>query len=150
NKLHEKELVLSSLDQLEEQIAQTRKAWDEEQAAKKREFAEEQSDRNKTRKREEDEYQYRIKQEHMKAEHAFAWLMQQQERANKDKQQLLEKGWAERETELKKREQEVVDLRQFKDQSPEMIKKAVNAEVAVATNSVKKEYETRMTLSNKD
>jgi len=34
--------------------------------------------------------------------------------------------------------------------TPELIKKEVNAQVAVATNSVKKEYETKMVLAAKD
>jgi len=149
-RMHEIEVKATTLDELEEQIARTRKEWEEEQARKKREFQEMQSERNKAWKREEDEYQYRIKQEHMKAEDAFALLMQQQERQNKERQDQLEKNWAERETELKKRENELVELRAWKEGEAERVKKAVNAEVAVATNSVKKEYETRMTLANKD
>jgi len=149
-RMHEIEVKATTLDELEADISRTRKEWEEEQARKKREFAEMQSERNKQWKREEEEYLYRIKQTNQKTEDAFAASMQQQEKLNKDKQEQLEKTWAEREAELKKQEKELVELRQFKEQSPEMIKKAVNAEVAVATNSVKKEYEMRMTLANKD
>src|SRR5262249_28729262 len=69
---------------------------------------------------------------------------------NRDKQEELTKQWNERETELKKRENELAELKAFKEAAPEKEKKAINAEVAIATNSVKKEYETKMTLSNKD
>jgi len=148
--LHDIEVKATTQDELEAQIAETRKKWEEEQAGKKREFSEMQSERNKAWKREEEEYQYRISQERKKADDVFAALMQQQDRQNKDKQEHLEKTWAERETELKKREQELVELRSWKEGEQERVKKAVNAEVAVATNSVKKEYETRMTLANKD
>lgn len=148
--LHDIEAKATTLDELEETIAKQRRAWDDEQAAKKREFAEMQSERNKQWKREEAEYQYNLAQEHRKLEDSFAVLMEKQEKGNRDKQEQLEKTWAERETELKKREQELLELRAFKEQAPEMTKKAVNAEVAVATNSVKKEYETKMVLAAKD
>lgn len=148
--LHDIEAKAATLDELDEQIALQRRKWEEEQAAKKREFAEMQSDRNKQWKREEEEYKYQTKQANTKAEDVFAALMQQLEKQNKEKQEQLEKDWKEREQELKKREQELVELRAWKEGEAERIKKAVNAEVAVATNSVKKEYETRMTLANKD
>src|SRR5262249_52172588 len=127
-----------------------REAWDEEQARKQREFAEMQSDRNKQWARTEEEYQYKLAQEHRKGEDTFKSHMEEQAKANRNKQEQLEKGWAERETELKKRETELAELRARVEAMPEMIKKAENAAVAVATNSVKKEYETKATLANKD
>src|SRR5262249_39597138 len=72
------------------------------------------------------------------------------EKANRNKQEQLEKNWSEREAELKKRETELAELRAFKEGNDERVKKAENAAVAVATNSVKKEYETKMTLAMKD
>jgi colicin import membrane protein len=150
NNLHGIEVKATTIDELDEQIARQRRSWEEEQAEKKRAFAEMQSERNKTWKREEEEYQYKLAQEHRKLEDSFQALMEKQQKANADRQDQLDKSWAERENELKKREQELIDLRAFKEQAPEVVKKAVNAEVAVATNSVKKEYETKMVLSAKD
>src|SRR5262249_31497658 len=143
-RLHDIEATASTLDDLQAEIEQTRVRWEEEEAAKKRLVAEQQSERNKQWKREEEDYQYRIQQAHRKQEDAFAASMAQEEKANREKQEQLEKQWAERETELKKREQELAELRLFKENAPEMIKKEVNAAVAVATNSVKKEYETKI------
>jgi hypothetical protein len=148
--LHSIETTATTLDDLEAQIAAQRRAWDEEQAAKKREFAEMQSERNKTWARQEEEYQYRTAQQHKKQEDEFQALIEKREKENRDRQEQLEKAWAEREAELKKREQELADLRSFKDNAPEVVKKEVNAAVAVATNSVKKEYETKMVLAAKD
>src|SRR5262249_28552905 len=101
-------------------------------------------------KREEEEYQYRISQEHRKQQDTLTTMLGQQEKANKEKQEQLDKTWNERETELKKREQELIDLRDYKGSNDERIKKEVNAAVAVATNSLKKEYETKMVLAAKD
>lgn len=148
--LHEIETKAGTLDELEAQIVAQRKAWDEEQAEKKRLFTEQQSERNKAWKREEEEYQYKLAMEHRKQEDAFRALMEQQQKANRDKQEELTKQWNEREGELKKRENEFAELKAFKEAAPEMVKKQVNQEVAIATNSVKKEYETKMTLAGKD
>src|SRR5262249_26070068 len=76
--------------------------------------------------------------------------MADQVKANKDKQEALEKDWAHREAELKRREKELEDLRTQVANFPEVVKKEVNAAVAVATNSVKKEYETKIVLAAKD
>jgi len=148
--LHDVEVAATTLDDLQTEIAEQRKSLEEETANWKRNFEEQKSDERKKRAREEDEYQYRISQEHRKQEDALHALLAKQEKDNKEKQEQLEKTWLERETELKKREQELLELRQFKEQAPEMIKKAVNAEVAIATNSVKKEYVTQAQLAAKD
>jgi hypothetical protein len=148
--LHQIEAQATTLDELSAQIESQRKGWEEEKATKQREFTEMRSDRNKAWAREEEEYQYKIGQEHKKLEDTFKALQAEQERKNRERQQELEKSWAEREAELKKREQEFVDLRTFRENHPEVVKKEVNAAVAVATNSVKKEYETKMVLAGKD
>jgi hypothetical protein len=149
-RLHDIEVRATTLDELEAQIKEQRRTWDEEQALYKRNFEEMKSDNRKAWKREEDDYQYKLAQEHRKLEDSFRLHMEQLEKQNRDKQEQLDKNWAEREGELKKREQELIDLRKYKEEAPEMIKKEVNAQVAVATNSVKKEYETKMVLAAKD
>src|SRR5262249_1582179 len=105
--LHSIEATATTLDDLTAQIEKQREDWEEEKAAKQREFAEMNSERNKQWARTEEEYQYRVSQEHKKLDDAFAALQAQQQRENRDKQEQLEKQWAERETELKKREQEL-------------------------------------------
>lgn len=139
-----------SLDDLDAKIEAQREAWKEEQTRKQREFAEQQSERNKQWTRVEEEYQYRMAQEHKKGEDEFGYRMAQQEKGNRDKQELLEKNWGQREEELKKREKELEDLRTQVANIPEQVRKAENAAAAVATNSVKKEYETKIVLATKD
>jgi len=148
--LYDIEAAAIELDDLLAKIEIQHESWDEEQARKKREFAELQSERNKQWARSEAEYQYQLAQGHKKAEDSFAARMAEQEKANRDRQEALDKGWAEREAELKKRENELADLRTQVTNMPEVIKKEVNAAVAVATNSVKKEYETKIVLAAKD
>jgi hypothetical protein len=148
--LHDIDGIATDLDTLNHEIAAQRLAWDEEQAAKKRAFAEQQSERNKQWARNQEEYDYKLGQEHKKTEDAFTYKMAGQERENQQRQGELEKNWAEREGELKKRETELAELRQKVTEFPEVVKKEVNAAVAIATNSVKKEYETKMVLASKD
>lgn len=148
--LYDIESAAVDLDELYAKIDGQRAAWDEEQGRKQREFAELQGERNKQWARAEEEYQYRVAQEHKKQEDAFRGRMEEQEKANRNKQEVLDKGWHEREAELKKRETELAELRARVDAIPEMVKKAENAASAVAGNSVKKEYETKMVLATKD
>ena len=148
--LYNIESAAVSLDDLDAKIEAQRDAWMEEQARKQREFAEQQSERNKQWARVEEEYQYRMALEHKKGEDEFAYRMAQQEKGNRDKQEMLDKNWGQREEELKKREKELEDLRTQVASIPEQIRKAENAAAAVSGNSVKKEYETKIVLATKD
>jgi hypothetical protein len=148
--LYSIETTATTLDDLTAQIESTRIAWTEEQVQQDRKFKEAVTERKKAQDRAEEEYQYKLAQEHKKGQDTFADRMATLEKENKNKQELLDKGWTERETELKKRETELADLRKQVENFPEVVKKEVNAAVAIATNSLKKEYETKIVLANKD
>jgi DNA repair exonuclease SbcCD ATPase subunit len=138
------------LDDLQAEIAKQREEWEEEQARKAREHEEQRSERTKQWRREEEEYKYELAMKQRKEEDVFKQKMEDQAKANRNKQEQLEKNWAEREAVLKKSETEFAELKAKVEAMPEAIKKAENAAVAVATNSVKKEYETKATLVQKD
>jgi hypothetical protein len=148
--LYDLEAAAVDLDDLYAKIDSQRAAWDEEQGRKQREFAELQAERNKQWARAEEEHQYEVAQEHKRQEDGFRAKIEEQQKANRNKQEALEKGWAEREAELKKHETELQELRARVEVIPEQIKKAENAAGIIATNSVKKEYEHKMVISTKD
>jgi DNA repair exonuclease SbcCD ATPase subunit len=148
--LYDIEAAAVELDDLMAKIDAQRESWDEEQARKRREFEEQRSDRTKQWAREEADYQYNLNLQRKKSEDDFKYQLAGLDRANKDRQAQLDKDWAEREAELKKHEKDVEDLRAQVANMPEVLKKEVNAAVAVSTNSVKKEYETKAMLSAKD
>lgn len=148
--LHQIEATATTLDELKADIEEMQEQQKEQEAEFKRNFAEMKQEQNKQWAREQQDYQYDQKQKNKVAEDALTELIRQREKANKEKQEQLEKTWAEREAELKKREQELAELRAFKEQAPEMVKKAVNQEVAIANNSLKKEYEHKMQIAQKD
>jgi colicin import membrane protein len=147
---HDIEAKVIELDELQAEIDARHEEWDQEQARKKREFAEQQAERNRAWKREEEEYDYQKRMERRQKEDEFTALIAQKEKENRERQEQLEKLWKERETELARREGELVELREKVAGIPELIKKEVNAAVAIATNSVKKEYETKAQLAQKD
>jgi len=148
--LHQIEAAAITLDDLEAQIKEQREAWVQEQDQWKREFEEMKQEQRKAWAREQADHQYTQEQKNRKQEDAIQEMFAQKEKANRDKQEQLEKQWNERETELKKRETELAELRTFKENAPEMIKKQANADVAIAVNSVKKEYEHKMVIAAKD
>jgi len=149
-RLHQIEVTATTLDELKATIEEMQEQQQEQEEEFKRKMAETRNDTQKQWAREQADYQYDIKQKQKKQEDALNELHQQKEKANKDKQEQLEKSWAEREAELKKREQELIDLRAFKDGSDERMKKFANAEVAIASNSLRKEYEHKMQITQKD
>jgi hypothetical protein len=150
NQLRGIEVASTTLDELEAEIAAKRQAWEIEEASHKRQAAEVLAQLRKERVREEEEYQYKLSQDHQKQQDALAALMAKEEKEHREKLEKLQKEWAEHEAELKKREQELTELRAFKEAAPEMIRKAENAAGIVAGNSVKKEYEQKMALAAKD
>jgi len=148
--LHQIEATATTLDELLAEIEERKEQQVEEEAEFKRKLNEEKSELRKQWVREQQDYQYEQKQKNKLADDALNEIIRQKEKANREKQELLEKTWAEREVELKKREQELAELRAFKEAAPEMVKKAVNQEVAIANNSLKKEYEHQKVILQKD
>jgi chromosome segregation ATPase len=148
--LHQIEVTATTLDELQAQIKDTQTQFEEERAQWKRNFAEQQSEARKAWAREEADYKYTTEQKHRKHEDTMQLAFEQKEKANRDKQEQLEKNWLERETNLKKAEQELAELRAFKEAYPEMVKKAINQDVAIASNSIKKEYEHKAQIAQKD
>jgi hypothetical protein len=148
--VHTIEATATTLDELEETIRTQRLAWDAEQARWKKDFEEMKSEQRKQWKREDDDYQYQLTIKHRKADDVREAMIAQEDKARREKQEQLDKQWAEREAELKKREQELAELRAFKEAAPGEVRKAESAAAQIAGNSVKKEYETKMQLANKD
>jgi len=148
--LHDIEVTATSLDDLQANIQASRDLWEKERQLHEVAIKERDAERTKQLQRSEEEYKYKTAQEQAKIQDTFNAKMLLQEKAAKDKQEQLDKGWAIREGELKNRENELVDLRKKVEDFPNVLSKEINSHVAVATNAVKKEYETRITLLNKD
>jgi len=138
------------LDELKAQIEMMKEEQKDQEAEWKRNFEEQKSDERKKWAREEAEHIYTTEQKRRKMEDTLTWDIAQKEKANREKQEQLEKNWTEREALMKKGEQELAELRLYKEGEKDRIQKEVNAAVAVANNSLKKEYEHQKQIALKD
>lgn len=146
--LRDIEVTASTLDELTAQIEAQREDWLKEQQKKLEHFAALEAQRQVGWAREEEQYNYKKLQERQKSEDAFAARMIESEKANRNKQEQLEKLWAEREASLKTREQELVELRNQVANFPATLKAEVDKNVAVATNALKRTYEMETKISS--
>lgn len=144
------EAAALKLDEMETKMEEQKKNWAEEERQRTALLAEQNADRLKQWKREEEDYKYTTAQKARAEADTMAYQKKQQEQANRERQDQLNKQWAEREAELKKAEQELAELRKLKEDLPEMLKKEGNNQAQAAGRSVAKEYETKMVLAAKD
>lgn len=149
--LHGKEIIASSTRALVEDY----KAREEELRAQmeerqqdfarrvqeyEKQFAEQRTEQLKKVQREDADYQYGLQQKRKLQIDGFAEEDRKQRLMNEDKQRLLELGWKQREETIAAQEQEFAEFRTRVAAFPEELKKEVDAKVAIATNSVKKDF----------
>jgi chromosome segregation ATPase len=148
--LHQIEVTALTLDELNGTIETTREAWADEQRRETQARAERQAEAEKARKRDEDDYNYRTAQNRRAKQDEFDAQLAAVRKQEEARKELLEKGWATREGELKARENELVALRDAVAKWPEEAKKASDHAVAVATNSLKANLSNQFALEKKD
>jgi len=148
--LYQIEAQAHTADELNGQILAQREAWAKEQQQRDNKWAEEAGDRKKQWAREETEYKYALNIERQKETDTHAQKVKLEQRAHQEKLEQMEKNWKERETTLAAREKELEELKAKVAAFPEDLKKEVAREVAIATNSQKRDYETKITLLTKD
>jgi colicin import membrane protein len=113
--LHKIDIAATSLDQLveeharqaqqlEAQMATRRAAWQDEVAKAERDRKDQDEALKKQRQREIDEYEYKKAQDRKKQQDKHDEDHRTLDRANRDKQEKLEKEWLQREASLKERE----------------------------------------------
>lgn len=161
NELHQKDIAATALDQLVQDYETKAKDLEVEIQTRKLDWEKEQQDRSriqrefdenlvKSRKRESDDYSYKTAQERKRVEDEFTEQFRLKQHENREKQEGLEKTWAYREENLVKQEQELVELRAFKQNAPVELDAAVKKAEAIKENVLKKHYETQLQLLTKD
>jgi colicin import membrane protein len=159
--LHGKEVVASSIQSLladhaakvkdlDDQIAQRRAEWAKEEQQHLVAVRERDAELAKIRAREQADYNYNQTIKVRAAEQDFAEKARVQQVANRDKQEILERNWAERDAQLKAKENRLAELEAQVAAFPENLKKEVAREVAIATNAQKKDYEFKIQLMDRD
>jgi colicin import membrane protein len=122
-RVHQIDIAKTSLDQflqdyarskqeLESEIEAARGAWEQETRDRERRVKEEEESLKKQRQRETEDYEYRKTLERKKAQDRYDEELRLLEKANKEKQEKLEKGWQDREAALRVQEDEFARLRQ--------------------------------------
>lgn len=137
-------------EQLELDIAAKRAAWEEELRQTERDRKEQEELLKKQRQREIDEYEYRKTLERKKAQDKYDEEVKLQERANKEKQDTLEKSWREREANLKASEEELKTLRKEAADFPTRLQRELERAVAEAAQAAEQKFEQRVLLLTKD
>ena len=137
-------------EQLESEMAAQRFAWEEELKQTERERKEQDELVKKQRQRETDDYEYRKALERKKAQDKYEEEIKLQERANKEKQEALEKSWREREALLKASEEELKNLRKEAVDFPARLQRESEKAAAEALRASEQKFEQRILLLTKD
>jgi len=145
--LHGIEATAVTMDDLTAQIELQREEWVKEQN-KNAELAQlTLAQRQQQWAREEEQYGYRRAQERQKTEDAFTAKMTLLDKQARDTQEKREKDWAEREGNLKSREQELVDLKNQVASFPATLKTEMDRASNIAKHQVTSDYETKIKIA---
>src|SRR4051794_11117829 len=160
-RLHKMDIAATSLDQLIQDYArererletemQARRAeWEQETRTTERERKEAEETLRKQRQRETEDYEYKKQLERKKAQDRYDEDMHLLQKGNEERQQELERAWAQRETVLKEREDELTQLRHQVEDLPNRIAREKEAALAEATRQVTAKYEQQILVLQKD
>jgi len=137
-------------EQLEAEIAAQRTAWAEEQKQSEQERKEQEEILKKQRQREAEEYEYRKALERKKAQDKYDEEIKLLARANKEKQEALEKSWRERQEALKASEEELQRLRKEAAEFPARLRQESEVAAAEAVRATEQKFQQQILLLNKD
>lgn len=160
-RLHKIDIAATSLDQmvqdyerererLEEEIQTRRSEWEQEARAAERERKEAEEALKKQRQRENDDYEYKKQLERKKAQDKYDEEMRLREKQNEERQEELERGWAQREAALKEKEEELARLRREVEEIPKRLAAERESALAEATRQAAAGYEQQILVLQKD
>ena len=160
-RLHQLDVAATAIDQLvqeysrqkqelEQQIAGQRAAWEEESRAVERERREQEESLKKQRQREMEDYEYKKALERKKAQDKYEEEMRLLEKKNQEKQEALEKSWQQRQAALREEEEELAQLKKDSSQFPERLQKEVERAAAEASRQAEARFEQQVLLLRKD
>ncbi len=137
-------------EQLEAEITAQRTAWAEEQKQSEQERKEQEESLKKQRQREGEEYEYRKALERKKAQDKYEEETKLLARGNKEKQEVLEKSWRDREAAFKANEEEVQSLRKEAAEFPSRLRQESERAGAEAARATAQKFEQQILLLSKD
>lgn len=134
-----KEQVLKSIDELNVDFEAQKQAIETQKQDTERERAQEEAD-----------FQFHLAQERKNEQVKYEEEIRLKKAAQRDEDENRNKAFLAREEELKKRENELIDLRAQVAAFPAKLDAEVKKEVAIVGNSVKRDYEHKLSLLQKD
>lgn len=139
-----------TLDEMKAQKENEEKEAEIQRQKRDVEWGENEIEREKQWNRQEEEWRYTFAQKTKKTTDDFEAEMVLNKRNESVRQEILQKSWNEREASLKNKEQEVIELQKAVAGFDAKLKAEVTKAEAVAIERVKKDYEHRIELLNKD
>jgi colicin import membrane protein len=160
-RLHKIDVAATALDQmvqdyarqkqeLEAEIARERAAWEEQSARAERDRKEQDEALRKQRQREIDEYEYKKNLERKKAQDKYDEDVRLTEKKNQERQEALEKGWKQREAELKAREEDLARLRKDAEGFPARLEQEARTAAEAARRETEARLEQQLLVLRKD
>ena len=160
-RLHKIDVAAAALDQLadehsrlkaefEAEMASQRAAWEETTETAERERKELEDSLKKQRQRETDEYEYKKTLERKRAQDKYDEELRLQEKKNLEKQEALDKSWAQRETALREQEEELQRLRKEAAEYPARLEREVQRAATQASKEARQQAEQQALLVQKE
>lgn len=140
----------SAKDNHEMEMDKTKSLWDKQKAEHEASIKEESVSIQKTRKREEEEYDYNLLQKRKKETDAYEVKKATQETELKEKKATFEREFAEREKAILEKEKEYKVLKQASDNFPKELEKAVQQAKSELEASLKSEFKYEKDLKAKE
>lgn len=144
----EKEAI--SLDDIKAQKDAEIADWNKQKIERDAEWLEEENDHSKLRDRQHDDWHYQFEHKKMRMEEENTAVVDRNKRAELVRQETLVKSWTDREAVLKAREVEFANMQKQVEEFDTRLKSEVAKAEAIATASVKRQYEHEKQLLAKD
>jgi hypothetical protein len=148
--LYDIEQEAMSLDEVKQQREENDRNWDAHVAEREKDWNDKESNRRQRWEREEEEHNYEVNRRTNRANEEHAALTAANRRREQIRQEDLERGWEEREEELKSREDELKKLREDAAAFDEKIKAEVSKAENIVGNRLKRQYEHEKELMERD
>jgi colicin import membrane protein len=159
--LHKIDVAATALDQIvqdyarekqrsEAEMGAQRQAWEEESARIERERKEQDETLKKQRQREIEDYEYKKALERKKAQDKYEEEVRLVEKRNQERQEALEKGWKQREVDLKAREDELTRLRKEAEGFPARLQNEAETAALRVRRETEAKFEQEVLVLKKD
>lgn len=139
-----------SLEDMKAQREKEAEDWEKNKLSRQVQWDEDEEERDKRWQREEEEHLYRVQQQNVRCHEEHKALVERNKRAEAIRQEELTRGWTERETSLKGKEDAFNNLKAKVEGFDELLKTEVRKAEAICENRVKKQYEHDIQLMQKD